>query len=59
MNNFKQIALGLANHESARGVFPPAGSVNEKGEKLLSWRVHILPYIEQGALYKQFHLDEP
>jgi serine/threonine protein kinase len=26
---------------------------------LLSWRVHILPFIEQDALYRQFHLDEP
>src|SRR5262249_15789904 len=26
---------------------------------LLSWRVAILPYIEQDALYKQFKLDEP
>jgi len=25
----------------------------------LSWRVAILPYIEQGNLYKQFKLDEP
>src|SRR5947209_11024222 len=26
---------------------------------LLSWRVAILPYIEEQALYQQFHLDEP
>src|SRR5262249_57367140 len=26
---------------------------------LLSWRVAILPYIEQDALYKEFKLDEP
>jgi hypothetical protein len=25
----------------------------------LSWRVHILPLIEQQPLYDQFHLDEP
>jgi len=25
----------------------------------LSWRVAILPYIEQAALYREFHLDEP
>jgi hypothetical protein len=29
------------------------------GAPLLSWRVLILPYIEQGNLYKRFHLDEP
>src|SRR5262249_31485641 len=26
---------------------------------LLSWRVQILPFVEQDALYKQFKLDEP
>lgn len=26
---------------------------------LLSWRVHILPNVEEGKLYDQFHLDEP
>jgi hypothetical protein len=25
----------------------------------LSWRVHLLPFMEQQALYQQFHLDEP
>lgn len=25
----------------------------------LSWRVHLLPYLEQKPLYDQFHLDEP
>jgi hypothetical protein len=26
---------------------------------LLSWRVAILPYLEEQALYNEFHLDEP
>jgi hypothetical protein len=38
---------------------PPAYSTGEEGRPLLSWRVHILPYIEQKTLYDQFHLDEP
>ena len=25
----------------------------------MSWRVLILPYIEQDSLYREFHLDEP
>src|SRR5205823_763689 len=29
------------------------------GKPLLSWRVLLLPYIEQDNLYKQFKLDEP
>jgi Protein of unknown function (DUF1559) len=29
------------------------------GTPLYSWRVLVLPYIEQDELYKEFHLDEP
>jgi Protein of unknown function (DUF1559) len=29
------------------------------GTPLLSWRVLLLPYIEQDELYKEFKLDEP
>lgn len=58
-NNLKQIALALHNYESANGMLPPAAIVDKKGKALLSWRVAILPYIEQDALYRQFKLDEP
>jgi RNA polymerase sigma factor (sigma-70 family) len=29
------------------------------GKALLSWRVALLPYLQQGILYRQFHLNEP
>jgi hypothetical protein len=35
------------------------GKFKGKTLPLLSWRVAILPYIEQTTLYKQFKLDEP
>ena len=28
------------------------------GKALLSWRVALLPFLEENELYKQFHLDE-
>nr|MBA3481953.1 DUF1559 domain-containing protein [Pirellulales bacterium] len=59
MNKFKQIMLGMNNHESARGAFPTAASYDADGKPLLSWRVLILPYMDQGELWKQFRLDEP
>src|SRR5207249_1280691 len=39
----------------------PAHAIYSKDGKkpLLSWRVAILPFIEQDELYRQFHLDEP
>ncbi len=58
MNNLKQIALAMHNYESTYGYFPPAATLDKKGKKLLSWRVAILPYIEQQNLYSQFKLDE-
>ena len=59
LNNLRQLALALLNYESAHGHFPPAYSVDDDGNPLLSWRVAILPFMEQNNLYEQFHLDEP
>jgi len=58
-NNLKQIGLALHNYQSTHGRFPPAASVGKDGKPLLSWRVALLPFLEQQALYERFHLDEP
>lgn len=58
VNNMKQILLAFHNYYDTFGKMP-ANSVDENGKPLLSWRVHILPFLEQQALYNQFHLDEP
>jgi hypothetical protein len=59
-NNLKQIALAMHNyHATYNKGFPAAYSTDKDGKPLLSWRVHILPFIEQDALYREFHLDEP
>lgn len=58
-NNLKQLMLSLHNHESAYKQLPARVSKDANGKPLLSWRVAILPYIEQANLYNQFHLDEP
>ncbi len=59
MNNLKQIGLAMHNYHDTHGTFPPAAICDKKGKPLLSWRVAILPFIEQDNLYKQFKLDEP
>lgn len=58
-NNLRQILLAMHNYHDTYGGFPPAYSVDKDGKPLLSWRVLILPFLEQGPLYDQFHLDEP
>ena len=59
INNLKQIVLAWHNHVNAyRGKFPD-DIKSKDGKPLLSWRVAVLPFIEQDALYREFHLDEP
>jgi hypothetical protein len=59
VGNLTQIGYALRNYESACGSFPPAYTTDVHGRPLLSWRVLILPYLELGSLYQQFHRDEP
>ena len=59
LNNLRQLGLSLHNYAQANGTFPPAYTTDGKGKPLLSWRVLVLPYLEQNELFQQFHLDEP
>jgi prepilin-type processing-associated H-X9-DG protein len=58
-NNLKQIGLAMDNYHSSHGLFPPSAS----GDKPTSWRVSILPYLDQGPLFDQYDQrrtwDEP
>ncbi len=59
-NNLRQIGLAMFNYEDAYKKFPAtAVAEKETNRPLLSWRVTILPFIDQAELYAQFHLDEP
>jgi hypothetical protein len=58
LNNLKQILLAFHNYHDAYGYFP-SDIRGKDGKPLLSWRVAILPFIEQDALYRAFKLDEP
>ena len=51
MNSYKQVALGMHFHSDTTTTFPPAD-----GD--LSFRVAILPYIEQGELHRRFDLNQ-
>jgi uncharacterized protein (TIGR03067 family) len=58
--NLKIIGLAMHNYADAnRGTFPPAAICAKDGKPLLSWRVAILPYLDQNNLLKEFKLDEP
>lgn len=59
LTNVKQLALGLHNFHDAIGQFP--GDVSGGGDKppAWSWRVQVLPYIEQGQIYNKLDLKKP
>ena len=51
--------MAFLNYEDAHGHLPPAAVCGPDGTPLLSWRVLLLPYLEQQELYDQLRLDEP
>jgi hypothetical protein len=55
------VKMGAAFHEFHEkfGHFPPAASRDAEGNRLLSWRVHLLPFLGHYDLYREFHLNEP
>ena len=60
LKRLRNIALGIHNYESAYRHFPLHPNASDtKGATGLSWRVQILPFIEEADLYNKFALDEP
>ena len=57
--NLRQIGMALANYHETYGSFPPAYIADEKGRPIHSWRVLLLPFLDQMELYKRYRFDEP
>ncbi len=58
--NLKHLSLAMHNYNDTYGSLPAATAFRTKdGKPGLSWRVALLPFIEQDNLFKQFKLDEP
>jgi hypothetical protein len=57
--NLHTVGLALLEFHDSRGAFPLAAISDKQGSPGLSWRVAILPYLGQKALYEKFKLDEP
>ena len=64
-NNLKRIALAMHNFHDAYKHFPAAAGRTSKTRRPTednpphSWRVAILPFVEQQKLYEQYRFDEP
>ena len=57
-NNLKQIGIAIHGYNDTNGKMP-ADIVDKNGKAILSWRVLLLPYLEEERLYKDFQLGEP
>lgn len=58
-NNMKYVMLALHSYHDSHGHFPPAIMIDKESGVARSWRVEILPYIEQQALYDAYRKNEP
>ena len=57
-----QIGSSILQFHETHGSLPVGNQsplVYRDGQPLLSWRVHLLPFLQEEKLYRQFHLDEP
>src|SRR5262245_13041155 len=57
--HLREIGKGLNRYAGKQGSYPAQAIYGKDGKPLLSWRVALLPSLEEQALYDQFHLDEP
>lgn len=58
-NNLKFIGLALLAYESTYGTYPPAYIADADGQPMHSWRVLLLPFLEEDELYARYDFDEP
>jgi prepilin-type processing-associated H-X9-DG protein len=58
-NQLKKISYAMHAYHDKYKCFPPAYIADKNGRPMHSWRVLLLPYLEQEALYKQYRFDEP
>jgi hypothetical protein len=59
LDNLRSISLAMMNYQSANMHFPPAYIADEDGKPMHSWRVLLLPFLEQENLYERYSFDEP
>lgn len=58
--NLRDIKLAMHTHnDDCNHPFLPMNYGAKEGKPRLSWRVAILPYLDEQTLFKEFKLDEP
>ncbi|MGH7169539.1 MAG: DUF1559 domain-containing protein [Gemmataceae bacterium] len=60
VNSLHRLALAMHNYaDTYKHRLPASATFDKQGKPLLSWRVHLLPFLDEQKLYQEFHLDEP
>jgi hypothetical protein len=58
-SNMLNLSFAMLSHRITHRRFPEATAFSKEGKPLYSWRVLLLPFIEEEQLFKEFRLDEP
>ncbi|MFO1007434.1 MAG: M56 family metallopeptidase [Planctomycetaceae bacterium] len=58
-NNLKMIMLAMHNYHAVHNHFPPAVVIDQSSGVPRSWRVELLPLLDQQKLYDQYMKNEP
>lgn len=58
-DNVHNITLACSRYSTLFGHLPPAYTVDRDGRHMHSWRVLILPFLQEKELYDRFKLEEP
>jgi hypothetical protein len=57
--HLKEIGSAMLAYQDEKNGFPPAAMTSTNGQPLLSWRVALLPYLNEDRLYRRFNPNEP
>jgi beta-lactamase regulating signal transducer with metallopeptidase domain len=58
-NNLKQLGLAMHNYHAVHKRLPGAVMTAMDGKTKYSWRVALLPYLDQKKLYDAYNFEEP
>lgn len=61
VRNLKQIGVALHNYHDVFGSLPPSAQLGRdgKGQHPVSWRVLLLPFVDENEMFEQYRFDEP
>lgn len=54
-----RISMALSAYHADFNCYPPAWLADAQGKPAHSWRVLLLPYLQEDDLYKEYRFDEP